>query len=239
MKKLLTIMLTIMMVFFAVPLVSAQNIQNSNLPPERLAGLSHNIKNTGVMLPAVFDPYTETYLLTVANWVNNVRFTPYASTNSCIITVNGQGVASGQQSQVIKMTDQPQIATVHVQAVDGNGLITGETTYNIFLQRRPSERRTKISAGYITAFQKTDKGISITADLVTLTYAQNSNYSTFTNNVVDRYTYNTSENCLFYYGTTLNPIRAYYVDDFINNFDQNSLYNFVYIEDEIVAIIPY
>ncbi len=236
MKKNLAILLTLIMVIVIPPQSLAQS---PTLPPERLAGLSHNIKNTGVMLPAAFDPYTETYLLTVANWVSNVRFTPYASTNSCIITVNGQGVASGQQSQIIKMTDQPQIATIHVQAVDGNGTITGESTYNIFLQRRPSERRTKTSAGYITAFQKNDKGITVTADLVTLTYAQNSNYSTFINSAVDHYTYNTSEHCLFYYGSTLNPIRAYNADDFVTNFDQNIPYTFIYIEDEIVAVMPY
>ncbi len=239
MKKILMFTFILALTFTALPVALAQNSQN-NLPPERLAGLSHNIKNTGIMLPDTFDPYTETYLLTVASWVSRVRFTPVASTNSCIITVNGQGVASGSQSQIINMTDKPQTVYINVKAVDGAGNIQGETTYTVFLQRRPSERRTRVSAGYITGMLKKDNDVtSITADLVTLTYQPNTNASSYVNKAADSYTYDCSANCLFYYGPTYNPYRAYDMDEFVANYDSSALYFFIYMEDEIVAVIPY
>lgn len=236
MKKLMALCLVLILTALVIPGTLAQS---SNLPPERLAGLTHNIRNTGIMLPANFDPFTETYLLTVASWVSRVRFTPIASTNSCIITVNGQGVASGSQSQIINMTDRPQVVTINVRAVDGAGNVQGETTYTIFLQRRPSERRTKVSAGFITGFQKENNVTSITADLVTLTYQPGTNISTYVNEATDSYTYNCAENCLFYYGDSANPHRAYSIDEFVTNYSSAALYIIIYIEDEIVAVMPH
>ena len=236
-QKTLLFTLSFLLLFSIFPSALGQS---AALPPERLANLTHNIKNTGIMLPAQFSPYTETYLLTVANWVSNVRFTPTASTNSCIITVNGQGVASGQQSHIIKMTDEPQIATINVKAVDGAGNVTGETTYTIFLQRRPSQRRNQVSAGYITSLTRKENGtITIDADLVTLSYQPGSNSSTYTNRTVDSFKYTTSEHCLFYYGTTMSPVRAYSADEFVANFNSGIVYNFIYLEDEIIAVMPY
>ncbi|MBR3905817.1 MAG: cadherin-like beta sandwich domain-containing protein, partial [Clostridia bacterium] len=60
-----------------------------------LSSLKHNCPNTGIMLPETFSPYQTTYLLTVADWVSRVTFTPTAFDPNAQITVNGQTVRSG------------------------------------------------------------------------------------------------------------------------------------------------
>lgn len=81
-----------------------------------LSSLKHNCPNTGVMLPSYFSPYQDTYLLTVADWVSRVTFTPTAYDPNAVITVNNQTVKSGKTSQVINMTDDPQAVTIKVQS---------------------------------------------------------------------------------------------------------------------------
>ncbi len=239
MKKPIVWMITFTLFLSLMPLASM--VAQSPLPPERLLSLTHNAPNTGIMLPERFDPYQETYLLTVADWVSRVRFTPTAAPTS-VITVNGQVVQSGQQSQIIQMTNEPQIATITVSNYDANRTLLGQSTYTIYLQRRPSERRTRVSAGYITEISIKDNVCSISADLVTLQYQPFSNVSTFINdsNYIYR-NYQCAENCLFYYGTMQNPIRAANAQEFINNYQANGnvLYYLVYIEDKVVAVIPY
>ena len=204
-----------------------------------LRSLTHNCPNTGIMLPDTFSPYQTTYLLTVADWVTRPTFTPTAYDPNAYITVNGRYVRSGQTSQVINITDQPQIVTIQVQ----NG--SASTTYTIFLQRRPSEKRTRVSAGYISDIYLKGTTWRIDADLVTVKYYSDDyaagNYSTFSNSTVDSYDYEVSPNCIFYYGTKANCYRAYNIQDFINNYPSygSNLYTIVYMESEIVAVFPY
>lgn len=204
-----------------------------------LSNLTHNCPNTGIMLPESFNPYQTTYLLTVADWVTRPTFTPTAQDPNAVITVNGKYVRSGQASQVINITDKPQAVTIQVT----NG--SESTTYTIYLQRRPSEKRTRVSAGYINDIYLKGTTWRIDADLVTIKYSSEDyatgNYSTFTNGGVDSYDYEVSPNCLFYYGTKANCFRAYNIQDFINNYTVygSSLYTIVYIESEIVAVFPY
>ncbi|MBE5781944.1 MAG: cadherin-like beta sandwich domain-containing protein [Clostridiales bacterium] len=204
-----------------------------------LSSLSHNCPNTGVMVPSAFNPYQTAYLLTVADWVSRVTFTPVAQDYNATIYVNGQVVRSGQTSQVFNMTDEPQ--AVSIKVVSG----TASTTYTVYLQRRPSEKRTKVSAGYISSIYMKNSDWRINADLVTLKYSgedyNSGNFSTFTNGGVDNYDYVVDPNCIFYYGTKQNCYRAYNIQEFLNNYQiyGSSLYTLVYIEDEIVAIFPY
>ncbi|MBQ4640817.1 MAG: cadherin-like beta sandwich domain-containing protein [Clostridia bacterium] len=204
-----------------------------------LSGLKHNCPNTGIMLPANFSPYQTTYLLTVADWVSKPTFTPTAYDPNATITVNGQVVRSGQTSQAITMTDKPQAVTISVRSG------TASTTYTIYLQRRPSEKRTRVSAGYITNFYTKNNDWHLVADLGTISYLT-SDYttgsrSTFENKTTDSYDYVVSPNCMFYYGTPQNPIRLNTVSEFMNYYRVygSTLYTIVYIEDEIVAVFPY
>ena len=201
---------------------------------DRLIDLKHNAAVTGIMLPAAFDPYTDTYLLTVADWVSRITFTPTAAAGA-LITVNGQSVASGQTSQIIQMSNEPQAVSI---AVSAGG---SQTVYTVYLQRRPSERRTRVSAGYINAITMREGIATISADLVTIKYQPGGNMSSFYNDTVYMYTYECAENCLFYYGTLQNPIRARTAQEFINLYlsGGNSLYYLIYIEDKIVAVLPY
>ena len=205
-----------------------------------LRSLTHNCPNTGVMLPAQFSPYETTYLLTVASWVSRPTFTPVAMDPSAVIRVNGQIVRSGDTSPVIPMTDQPQAVQITVTNSSG-----GSTTYTIFLQRRPSERRTRVSAGYIQNIYLKGTTWRLDADLVSVKYSgadyTSGNLSTFTNGGVDSYDYEIDPNCIFYYGTKANCYRANNVTTFINNYLQygSSLYTIVYIESKIVAMFPY
>lgn len=206
-----------------------------------LSNLTHNCPNTGIMLPAAFTPYQTTYLLTVANWVSRPTFTPTAYDPNAVITVNGKVVRSGQTSQVIPMTDQPQA----VEIVVSNG--GASTVYTIYLQRRPSERRTRVSAGFVNSIYMKNTTWRLDADLVTIKYSgedyTSGNLSTYTNNKKETnvYDYALSANCIFYYGTKANCFRAQNVMDFMSHYLQygSSLYTFVYIEDEIVAVFPY
>lgn len=211
------------------------NIGGSSL----LASLKHNCPNTGVMLPEKFDPEQTHYLLTVADWVARPTFTPVAEDPNAKITINGKSIRSGQTYQGINMTDDPQAVVIEVT----NGKST--TTYTIYLQRRPSEKRTRVSAGSITRiYQKGDEW-RLTADLGTVTYFSD-DYSTgsdssYNNKTVDKYDYKIHPNCLFYYGSVSNPQLARTVYDFQDMCFAygGDVYTIIYIEDEIVAVMPY
>lgn len=237
MKKLLAFTLLCLMLLGTLSAGQA----SSTLPPERLVNLVHNCPNTGKMLPEHFDPYQNTYLLTVADWVSRVTFTPTTSSPNAVVTVNGQMVASGQKSQIIQMSNDPQAVQITVSVYGANNMLVAQNTYTVFLQRRPSERRTRVSAGFIEKFEVSENIATVSADLVTLKYQDNTNFSTFTNETYYLYKYKTSPNCLFYYGTKQNPIRSGDAYAFAANYLNlgSNLYYLVYIEDQIVAILPY
>ena len=155
-------------------------------------------------------------------------------------TVNGQPVISGQKSQIIQMTDKPQAVQITVTAYE-SGAISTQNTYTVYLQRRPSEYRTRVSAGYINSIALKNGIATISADLVTVKYQGNTNQSTFYNDTVYLYKYDTHPNCAFYYGNPENPIRAIDAQQFYNNYlsTGSNLYKLVYIENEIVAVLPY
>ncbi len=199
----------------------------------QLTSLTHNCPNTGKMLPEYFSPSVTTYLLTVASWVSRVQFTPVSSDPYATIYVNGAIVRSGAASSYFKMTDNPQ--QVQIDVVGINGL---RTSYTVYLQRRPSDRRTRVSAGYIeNIYQKSGKWY-IDADLGTVTYGAG-NESTFVNKTTDHYRYACTDSCVFYYGSMSSPYRAYNISDFMAHAAIGSLCRFIYIEDEIVAVLPY
>ena len=236
MKKLISVLAALLLMVAPAALASPPGF-----PPELLTNLVHNAPNTGKMLPASFDPYQNTYLLTVASWVSRISFTPTTSTPQAQVTVNGSPVISGQASQFIQMTNDPQAVQIVVSVYDGSNILTAQNTYTIYLQRRPSERRTRVSAGYITGIT-ISKGIAtISTDLVTLSYKGITNKSTFINDTVYLYKYDTAPNCLFYYGTKQEPIRALDAQVFLDNYLSygSNLYYLVYIEDEIIAVLPY
>lgn len=236
MKKTLSMVLSLLLLLSAAPIISAQ--ASPALPPDRLVNLVHNAPTTGIMLPANFDPFETTYLLTVASWVSRIWFTPTAASATAVVTVNGQAVPAGQKSQVIQMTDDPQKVLISVSANDGTA---AQTTYTVFLQRRPSEMRSRVSAGYIKGITLNNNVATISADLVTLSYTDYSNITSFSNQEVDDYTYDCDPNCLFYYGTLDNPVRANTAQVFISNYQAygSTLYYFIYLEDKIVAVLPY
>ena len=236
MKRIASLVLALVLLCACVPaLADDGNSTGSTL----LRSLTHNCPNTGIMVPEYFSPYQTTYLLTVASWVSRPTFTPVAMDPNAVITVNGQVVKSGQTSQIIPMTDKPQAVTINVT----NG--AASTTYTIYLQRRPSEKRTRVSAGYINNIYLKGTTWRIDADLVTIKYNSDGydtgNLSTFTNGGVDSYDYEVATNCIFYYGTKANCFRAYNIQEFMNNYLRygSSLYTIIYIESEIVAVLPY
>lgn len=220
----------------AVPQTAPPSYYTGN---SMLSSLSHNCTNTGVMVPSRFSPYQTHYLLTVADWVTRPTFTPIAFDGNAVITVNGQTIRSGQTYQGISLTDDPQAVTIRVTSGSST------TTYTVYIQRRPSEKRTRISAGYITNIYQKNGEWRIAADLGTITYLS-SNYSTgsrstFNNKTYDNYDYAVDPNCMFYYGSPATPIRLNTVSEFQANYRAfgSTLYTIVYIEDEIVAVMPY
>jgi hypothetical protein len=201
-----------------------------------LDSLTNNVPNTGIMLPGTFVPNQPSYLLTVASWVSRVYFVPYCSMAGVTIYFNGQAVASGTQTPTLTLSDEPQFATFALVASDGK-----TNTYIVYIQRRPSERRTRVSAGYIESLYSDGSKNYIRADLVSVTYTPGSNLSTFVNDTFYIYDYACADSCIFYYGSMANPLRATNFGDFAANYNAmgSNLYRIVYIEDEIVAVMPY
>lgn len=234
MKKLLCIAAA--MLLMLTPMLSTAYAQQPIQTTPVLANLVHNCPNTGVMLPEVFSPLVNNYLLTVASWVSRVTLTPFVNNPTDTVYINGMLVASGTKSQIINMTDRPTSASVTVTS-QGTNI---SNTYTIFIQRRPSEKRTRVSSGYISNIYNKNNKYYIEADLVSVEYT-NGNFSTFHNESGYIYKYACNENCIFYYGTMAAPIRAVTADDFMYNYYINSqrLYRIIYIEDEIVAVMPY
>ena len=237
MKRFFSILLLLTLLCGCMPTALADGVYYNN--NTLLSSLTHNCPNTGIMLPEYFSPYQTTYLLTVADWVSRPTFTPVAQNPNATITVNGQVVRSGQESQVIPMTDEPQAVTIKVSYGSSS------TTYTIYLQRRPSEKRTRVSAGYISKIYLKGTTWRIDADLVTLNYSgenyESGNLSTFSNGGKDSYDYAVHPNCIFYYGTKANCYRARNIQEFMNNYLTygSSMYTIIYMESEIVAVYPY
>ncbi len=236
-RRFVSLMMALVLAVLCVPAVADDGYASAG--STLLASLTHNCPNTGVMLPSAFSPYQTTYLLTVADWVSRPTFTPVAMDPGAIITVNGRQVRSGSTSQVIEMSDKPQAVTIQVT----NG--AASTTYTVYLQRRPSEKRTRVSAGYINNIYLKSTTWRIDADLVTLHYQgddyDSGNRSTFKNGSVDHYDYEVDPNCIFYYGTKQNPIRATNINEFLTNYRSygSNFYTIIYIESQIVAVLPY
>ncbi len=236
MKKTILLILACMMAAMTVLAPCAAPAENyTEEEPPLLMSLTHNCKNTGRMLPEYFNPTVDSYILTVASWVSNPKFTLTANDPSYIITVNGEYVAQGVETQVAKMDDNPKQIDIRVSTPNGQ-----YRDYTVFLQRRPSERRTRVSAGYINSINSRDNKWYIDTDLVTVKYTSG-NQSTFSNDYkeVDKYNYACHDNCIFYYGNTYNASRAVDMNDFMYHYEPTGMYWFVYIEDEIVAVMPY
>lgn len=234
MRKIVGILLAVILLAGGVmPFALADN---GTVTEPLLSMLTHNAPNTGIMLPEAFSPYQTTYLLTVANWVSRLRFTPVCPDSTVVITVNGMTVPSGTQSQIINLNDTPQAVSIVLTALD-----MSQTTYTVYVQRRPSERRTRVSSGYIDSLYTSGGKNYISANLVTVNYTADTNLSTFYDETFYLYKYACSPNCIFYYGTMGTAYRAVDFAEFSAKYTMygSQLYRFVYIEDEIVAVLPY
>jgi len=230
-KPILILLICVMAASLLAPSLGAADYYVEPL----LISLQHNCRNTGRMLPEYFDPNTDAYILTVASWVTNIKFTMTAADPACSITVNGTYVPQGVETQVATMNDQPQQLQIRVSAPGG-----AYRDYTVFLQRRPSERRTRVSAGFINSINFKSNKWYIDADLVTLSF-QDGNVSTYSNKTkeVNKYNYACTANCVFYAGSMANPVRARNMNEFMSMYDPGAIYRLVYIEDEIVAVLPY
>lgn len=219
----------------------SQSSTNETMLPPQLLSLKHNCPNTGRMLPEKFDPNVKSYILTVASWVSRVRFTPTALNPGAVVRVNNEVVLKGGNSSYIKMDDNPKQAIITVTNPSGETEV-----YTIFIQRRPSEKRTRVSAGYINEIYYKNNEWYIDTDLVTVTYKEG-NVSTFENKTPEHYKYACVPECIFYTGTLDNALRAKNIVEFMtrhnayaaNYSSYKPMYRFVYIEDKIVAVLPY
>lgn len=207
------------------------------LPPAAaLAGLSHNCPNTGIMLPETFDPAVSSYLLTVADWVSRVTLTPQSADPQADITVNGIKAASGQPSQMIMMTDDPQAVTISVTAPSGETAV-----YTVFLQRRPGEQRNSVRAGYLMDIAQQDGLSYLEMDPVSLTLSPGTEAGFANETVGDAARYPIGRDCIFYSGSGLDAKLFMTPQDFKAQLklDGSELFYVVFIEGEIRAVISY
>lgn len=234
MRKFLSILLAAGLCFLC--LVPSASAEQATLPSSALSSLTHNCPTTGIMIPEAFDPFVSTYLLTVASWVSRVIFIPVSADPQATIDINGSQIASGQKSQDIPMTDEPQVVTITVTGTNQEKYV-----YNVFLQRRPSTERTRVSAGYLTEIREEDGKTYLVMDLVTVNFADGNAVSFSNDATPDQYTYPVTEECIFYYGPAENPVRANDLADFKAHVTPGGgeMYQIVYIEDEIVIVLPF
>ena len=138
------------------------------------------------------------------------------------------------------MTNEPQQVTIAVHGTDGS-----YSEYAVYLQRRPSEARTRVSVGYIDEIYQKNDTWYLSADLVTANYFSEEYYdgnrATIYNDSSYLYKYALDEHCDFYYGPTYSAFHARDVYEFRQNYllTPNNLYTIVYIDDEIVAVMPF
>lgn len=237
MKKIAILMSLCLLLACAAPALAEIGEPPMLLPMSSLQALGNNCPNTGRMLPEVFNPLVQTYLLTVASWVSRVTFTPVSVDPLATIMVNGQYVANGHESQIIEMTNDPQAVTVSVTSSTMEN-----TVYTVFLQRRPSEARTRVSVGYLKNMYLQSGKYYLSMDLVTTEYSDNSNYTSgFANDSTALYKHPLWENCIFYWGSMNSPTRSRDPASFLGHLSLNGdeMFRVVYIEDEIVAVMPY
>ena len=244
MKKLIAVLLLLSLLSpCALALAEAPGSGYYTGTSTLLANLTHNCTNTGILLPEGFSPYQTTYMLSVGNNVSRPRFTPTAYDPNAVITVNGQVVQSGHESDYISIGNQP--VTVKIVVSSGGT----STTYTIYIQRRPSEKRTRVSAGYINRIFLDKTTWKLDPDLVSISYAGedygSGSLSTFTNKTQEfnhrDYVRPLSPNCIYYYGTKATCYRARNLEEFMNKYTLygSTLYTIIYLEDEIVAVMPY
>ena len=232
-----SILLVLMLIFtLAAGLASAEALVSQPQGSSQLRSLTHNCTNTGIMLPEKFDPNVTTYLLTVGNNVSRPYFVPTAMDPTSIITVNGTVVRSGEKSPIISINDKPQ--TVLIQVTNG----TSTTVYTVYIQRRPSTQRTKVSAGYLSSFYQKNDTWRLDSDLVTLEWNNNDvtvgALGGYNNKTYDHYDYALDPHCLFYVGANGSIRRVSGLSEFTQTADLTRLYFIFYMGDKVVAIIP-
>ena len=164
-RILVLLVLLLVITTFAIPLASASPTATpSPYPASSLVSLTHNCPNTGIMVPETFNPLSYSYILTVASWVSHVTVTPVSLDPAATIYVNGQYNPSGQKSHEFNMTNDPQPITITVTSGSETSV------YTIFLQRRPSDARTRVSIGFLKDFYLSNSKWYAKLDLVTVTY---------------------------------------------------------------------
>ncbi len=189
MRKFLSILLATCLCVTCIG--TAALTEQTALPSSALSSLANNCPNTGIMLPEEFNPNVYTYLLTVASWVSRVTFTPVSVDPDATIDISGLQISSGQTSQVFNMTDEPQMVTITVTASNQE-----KSVYGIFLQRRPSTERTRVSAGYLSDISVKDGKTYLVMDLVTVSFTEG-NADSFTNDAKpDHFSYPVTDECI-------------------------------------------
>lgn len=205
-----------------------------------LLSLEHNCPATGVMLPASFDPRVTSYVLTVASWVSRIRFTPVAADENAMITVNGEYVPSGAPSSYTTLGNEPKRVEIVVWGAGGS-----QTVYTVFLQRRPSEKKTGIAVAHIRSVAKNGAEWLLTADPVDLIMPENDymngSRSTWADTSSEQVVFTVDPHCDLWYGR---PDSAFQAADIMafeagRPNDGTELYYIVYIEDAAVAVMPY
>lgn len=228
MKQLLCAVLAAALLLVSLP------VPAENLPV--LTGLTVSSEGTVKMVPEVFDPFTSTYLITVDSYVNTVSLIPNAAYGTAVY-VDGQYTPVGSASRAIALGDTPLEITVRVTRY---GAVN---EYTFFLQRRPSEKRTRVSAGFIQSIYQSGGKWYIAADLVTVNYRGSSysdgNRSSYINDSSYLYKYPVSSKCVFYYSANGIARQCKDLYGFMSVYTGTAMYRIVYMEDEIVAVMPY
>lgn len=236
MKKLILILCILLIACINMNVFADGVIANNQIVVANpLVNINHNCPNTAVMLPASFNQNIDHYIFTVANWVREVLILPVLNDHNAFVKINGIVYNGNDEDVTIKMDDNPQEMIMEVF-----GANKFYKKYTFFMQRRPSSKRTRVSSGYIQEIYQKKGKTHIKADLVKVTYNPNTNISSFENETNVIYDYVCDPNCIFYYGNMNNPIRATDANQFMSVYaNPSNLYRLIYIEDKIVAVMPY
>ena len=157
-----------------------------------------------------------------------------------MITVNGEYVPSGTPSSYITLSNEPKRVEIVVWGAGGS-----QTVYTVFLQRRPSEKKTGIAVAHIRSLEKSGAEWIMTVDPVDLVMRENDymngSRSTWTDASSERIAFTVDPHCDLWYGKPDSAFQAPDVMTFAAAWpnDGSDLYYVVYIEDAAVAVMPY
>ena len=262
-KHIVVLLAAVLLILICIPLLSASGYTNWRDSSDRLRLMSDLEISApgGYSLNPAFDPYTNYYTLTVDCAAEWVTFTAHFSETGGGICIDGycDSYAGGMLERTVYLYGSSRDVEISVTGLDGHSYYyyihilcdSGDGSSN---ETGPTESvyvpRTRVSHGYLKGFYQSGGRYYPELDLISVTFEGG-----YTNEILSKSNesdflydeYPLANNCLFYekYGSSMK--RSILDPELISSGRGhisgssiwNVLYTVIYMEDEVVALIPY